>query len=63
MASEAEGRDDRGGTLSFAYPLDRHQADGFQRPMVKAAAVSCHHPIMTPDTVEYKENVALLADW
>jgi len=50
-------------TLSFAYPLDRHQANGFQRAMIKAATVSRHDLMMTRDTVEYKENVALIPDW
>src|SRR4051794_12565728 len=44
-----------GRTLTLAHPLNRHQADGFQRPMIKATAVSRHDLTVTPVAVKYKE--------
>ena len=43
--------------------LDRHQSDGFQRPMIEAASVSFHPTAVALPAVLYNRNVVLIIDW
>src|SRR5207253_290814 len=39
---KAEGSHHRRWTLAVPHPLDRHQTNGFQRPMIKTALIPSH---------------------
>jgi hypothetical protein len=43
--------------------IDRHQTNGFQRPMIKTAPISSHAAVISPHAVQYNRNVVLLTNW
>jgi hypothetical protein len=49
--------------LPAAHTLDRHQTNGFQRPMIKTASISFHAASAAPAFGKYNRSVALLTDW
>jgi hypothetical protein len=44
------------------HPLDRHQSNRFERPMIETAPISPHAVIIPASTASYNGNVVLIAD-
>ena len=45
------------------HSLDRHQAYGFQRPVIVTAPISSHAAIIPKGQARYNRNVVLIVDW
>jgi hypothetical protein len=43
-------------------PLDRHQTNGFQRPMIETAPVASHVDDIPAGVAKYNRNVVLITD-